>query len=338
MAGTAIYTGSFTTLDVTAPVISAISSGTPTGTGATISWTTNEPSDSEVEWDTDAGVPYANSSGVNGTLVTSHSVALTGLPTGTVIHFRVKSRDAASNLQVSADLNFNTSPDSTPPVVSNVSIVATDTTITVSCTTNENATLVVNYGTTTGYGASTSATPAGTSHTVTIFGRTPNTVYHLQLVATDLATNAATGADNAIATKWGPTLHGASLLLSVEPWKETAFADGDLYDPVTDQSGHAYSLAGGGGVVNPHWKLVQSGERPGAYFDGGDRISSLFANSAGLRVTGDRTWIIVFKTAMTTDGRFVSYHDGSAVGYTLGIGQTTPGIIALYHNTGGFKK
>jgi len=110
-----IYT--FTTLDITLPVISAITAGGMTQTGATITWTTDEPATSQVEY----GVTdqYGSATTPDSTMVTSHSVSLTGLTAGTTYHFRVKSADAANNEAVSADYTFDTSapsvPDTTPP-------------------------------------------------------------------------------------------------------------------------------------------------------------------------------------------------------------------------------
>jgi hypothetical protein len=43
------------------------------------------------------------------TLVTAHSVTLTGLTAGATYHYRVKSRDAAGRLQMSLDNNFSSS-------------------------------------------------------------------------------------------------------------------------------------------------------------------------------------------------------------------------------------
>jgi len=90
----------FTTLDVTAPVVSVIAASAITATSATITWTTNEASDSQVEYGPTTG--YGTSTTLNASMVTSHSVNLTGLSVGT-LHYRVKSRDASGNLQTSAD-------------------------------------------------------------------------------------------------------------------------------------------------------------------------------------------------------------------------------------------
>ncbi len=105
--------GTFTTLalaDTTAPVIGAISSGTPTTAGTSISWTTNEASDSQVEYGTTTS--YGASTVLDTPLVTSHAVTLTNLSASTTYHFRVRSKDGAGNLAISADGTFVTATPS----------------------------------------------------------------------------------------------------------------------------------------------------------------------------------------------------------------------------------
>lgn len=92
--------------DLTAPTISAIASGSITGSGATITWTTNEAATSRVEYGTTTG--YGSQTTLDSNLVTSHSVNLTSLTANTTYHYRVKSRDAANNETVSADYTFIT--------------------------------------------------------------------------------------------------------------------------------------------------------------------------------------------------------------------------------------
>jgi hypothetical protein len=102
--------------DVTAPTFSAIASSNITSTGATITWTTNEASDSQVNYGLTTA--YGSSSPLNGSLVTTHSVILGALAGSTTYHVRARSRDAAGNLGLSADLAFTTvAADPTAPVV-----------------------------------------------------------------------------------------------------------------------------------------------------------------------------------------------------------------------------
>src|SRR5262249_26637191 len=77
-----------------------------TTSGATITWTTNENSDTQVEYGSTTA--YGQSTTLSSALATAHSQGLSGLTAGTLYHYRVKSRDAAGNLAVSGDFTFTT--------------------------------------------------------------------------------------------------------------------------------------------------------------------------------------------------------------------------------------
>jgi predicted secreted protein len=99
--------------DVTPPVISGVAATSVTTTSATIVWTTNESSDSQVDYGLTTS--YGSSSTLNSTLVTSHSVPLSGLSASTTYHARARSRDAAGNLSISGDVTFATGAITPPP-------------------------------------------------------------------------------------------------------------------------------------------------------------------------------------------------------------------------------
>ncbi|MBI3804989.1 MAG: fibronectin type III domain-containing protein [Nitrospirae bacterium] len=103
--------------DTTAPVISGIAAGNITPGGATLSWTTNESSDTQVEYGTTTA--YGSATPIVSNRVTAHSQSLTGLLSATLYHYRVKSKDAAGNLAVSSDATFTTAtpPDTAAPSV-----------------------------------------------------------------------------------------------------------------------------------------------------------------------------------------------------------------------------
>jgi len=106
--------------DTTPPLISNVVSSGLLATAATITWTTDETSDSQVEYGESAA--YGWLSPLDSLLTTAHSVTLTGLTPGTLYHYRVKSRDAAGNLAVSDDFTFVTAADSALPLISNVTV------------------------------------------------------------------------------------------------------------------------------------------------------------------------------------------------------------------------
>jgi len=103
-------------IDTTAPIISNVQINHIADIGMTITWTTNEPSDTQVQFGTTT--TYSNSTTLISTLVTSHSMQLRNLQPDTVYHFRVKSHDAAGNLAKSPDFSART----LLPGVTNVSV------------------------------------------------------------------------------------------------------------------------------------------------------------------------------------------------------------------------
>jgi hypothetical protein len=96
--GTALFT--VTLADVTAPTISAVASSGITTTGATVTWTTNEASNSQVEYRVQGTTTYSSTT-VNPSMVTAHSVTLSGLQEATVYEYHVISDDAAGNTATS---------------------------------------------------------------------------------------------------------------------------------------------------------------------------------------------------------------------------------------------
>lgn len=92
--------------DVTAPLISGVSASGITASEATITWTTNEASDSQVEYGPTTA--YGQATALSSTPVTGHVQKLGGLSPRTWYHFRVYSRDAAGNPAVSRDFIFKT--------------------------------------------------------------------------------------------------------------------------------------------------------------------------------------------------------------------------------------
>ena len=177
----------FTKQDATPPPISGVSATSIGQSTATIVWTTDEPADSQVRYGTTTA--YGSTTPLDTTMVTSHSVALSGLSPGTLYHYLVKSKDAAGNLASSADFVFTTASETTPPVISGVSATSiTPTTATIVWKTNEPADSQVEYGITTAYGASTALdTTKVTSHSVVLSGLRERTRYHYRVRSRDAA-------------------------------------------------------------------------------------------------------------------------------------------------------
>jgi regulation of enolase protein 1 (concanavalin A-like superfamily) len=102
-------TGGFTVTAAATPppVISNVAS-TASATSATITWTTDRPSTSQVRYGLTSA--YGNTTPMDSTLVTSHSVTLSGLNCNTLYHYSVTSSDAGgANAASSGDFTFTTS-------------------------------------------------------------------------------------------------------------------------------------------------------------------------------------------------------------------------------------
>ena len=100
------------------PAISGVNVSSITTTGATVSWTTDVASTSQVEYGTTTA--YGTLTTLNATLVTSHSQGLSGLTAGTLYHYRVHSKNSSGVESISGDFAFSTNntADTTPPTVS----------------------------------------------------------------------------------------------------------------------------------------------------------------------------------------------------------------------------
>jgi|GEM_PF-980498 len=119
--------GAISVKDSTPPTISDVTTSGVTAGNATITWTTNKASTSQVDHGTTAA--YGSSTSPGSSLVTSHAVTLSELTAGKVYHFQVRSKDAAGNVALSTDSTFTT-PAPTPapvptPTAGNTYYVAT---------------------------------------------------------------------------------------------------------------------------------------------------------------------------------------------------------------------
>jgi hypothetical protein len=95
----------------TPPVISLVTATNVQTNGATITWATDKPANSQVEYGTSTA--YGATTTLDATLTLSHSQTLSGLSTNTMYHYRVRSVDANGNAALSSDFSFTT-PGSAP--------------------------------------------------------------------------------------------------------------------------------------------------------------------------------------------------------------------------------
>ncbi|MEM2869840.1 MAG: fibronectin type III domain-containing protein [Thermoplasmata archaeon] len=195
----------FTTLaepDTKPPIISGVKVGGITDNVAVVSWETDEPADSAVEYGTTTA--YGQSVR-DASLLQLHSIVLRNLLPSTTYHFRVSSTDATGNgPSFSEDLTFTTlaEPDTRAPVILNVRVEGvTESSATIIWETDELADAVVEYGKTTAYGLYASVPDYTLQHSVLLLKLEPDTTYHFRVRSRDPSGNSKTGEDMSFRTR-----------------------------------------------------------------------------------------------------------------------------------------
>ncbi len=100
--------------DTTAPVISAVAAVDITSTNARVTWATDEPANSRVDYGLTAA--YGDSAS-DVAMVTAHTITLSNLQPRTTYHCRVSSTNFADLFASSADFTFQTLPPPNHPPV-----------------------------------------------------------------------------------------------------------------------------------------------------------------------------------------------------------------------------
>jgi hypothetical protein len=181
------------------PVISNVAVSNITNTSATITWTTDQGTSSQVNYG--LSTPYTLSSTLATTLMTSHSVTLTGLSPGATYDFDVVSANSLAVSSTSANSTFTTTGTAPPPAITNVSASSvTSGTATIAWTTDQASTSVVNYGTTTGYGSTSSSGALVTTHTVVLIGLASNTTYDFDVSSANAANSSSASTNYTFST------------------------------------------------------------------------------------------------------------------------------------------
>ena len=184
------FTTAHLSADTTPPIISAIVNTSFNATSGTITWATNEPSDSQIEYG--RSTDYGSTTSLNSMLGLTHSQTLEGLTTGVTYHYRVLSKDASGNLSTSGDYTFTAESVSvnipaTPvpaPIISSLNVNTTQNSATVSWSTNIAADSHLEYGLNSAYdNQTTEDTALVTSHSQTINNLAAGTSYNFRILS-----------------------------------------------------------------------------------------------------------------------------------------------------------
>ncbi|NND69991.1 MAG: hypothetical protein HKN43_00270, partial [Rhodothermales bacterium] len=216
----------FMTNDVTGPQISNLMIVT-TDSSATLTFDTDEPATSVIDWGLSAAY---DSTQADTNLVTSHSIVLDSLAENTLYHFALTVEDSLSNQTITADSTFRTD-DVTAPVISNLVIVTTDSSATLTFDTDEPATSVIDYGLTAAYDSTQSDTNLVTSHTVVVDSLLSGTEYHFALTVADSSANQTVTSDSTFMTDDVPGPQISNLIIVTTDSSATLTFDTD--EPAT---------------------------------------------------------------------------------------------------------
>ncbi len=177
---------------------------TPASTSVALSWTApvsnggSAITDYLIEYKTSAANSWSTFS--DGTS-TSTSATVTGLSGSTAYDFRVSTTSATGTGNTVS--TTATTTDGTAPSISAVVATPSTTSVTITWTTDESSSSIVDYGLTNSYGTSTVETdtdPRVTSHSITINNLVTCTTYNYRVKSNDASANLATGSNNTFTT------------------------------------------------------------------------------------------------------------------------------------------
>jgi hypothetical protein len=195
----------FTTASVAGvPVISNVKTAGVTANSATITWTTDQPSASQVQFGPTPG--YGSLSAFSAPLVNSHSVTIPGLTAGKAYNYAALSVNATGQVGTSTNFILTTASQSGPAAVNAVtSADITTNSVTIVWTTDQPSASQVEYGTTASYGllSGFGSAPA-TSHKVHLTALTPGTTYNYAALSTGAGGQVSKSGNFTFTTLSGP--------------------------------------------------------------------------------------------------------------------------------------
>jgi len=166
-------------IDTTAPTIT-ITSTVVSETSISISWTTNEESQTIIEWGTNSsyGRSYTNDS-----LTKSHNYNITGLREGTLYYIKITSKDELLNTG-KAEFQRQTLGTIEATLITDINVVINSpTSATINWKTNHAATSEIDYGITTNFTDQTISTDKVVIHSMTLSGLTSETTYFYEIIS-----------------------------------------------------------------------------------------------------------------------------------------------------------
>ena len=186
-------------LDKKALKMTNMATASVTDTSVVVTWTTDEPATSQVEYGTTGD--YGLVTILDKDLVINHNITVANLEPSATYYVRAKSKNAGgyeSKHEANQTVTTLARIDATPPVISAIkaSNISQSSCI-VTWATDEPATGQVEYGKTTAYGSITGSNKKlVTNQSVTITGLEQNTIYYFKIRSEDAGGNAASSAND----------------------------------------------------------------------------------------------------------------------------------------------
>lgn len=213
--GEVIVTAPSETVITPSLLISGVESSFVGENSVTITWMTDLPSDSQVEFGD--SINLGSETVTNSTLTTNHSISISNLIPDTNYIFRVKSKPLGASVATVSNLHefstlitpiFVTTPANITSVSeSHVMTMSAD----VAWTTDIATTGHIEYGITTEYGQVVASTTEQSSHAVLLSSLTPSTMYHFRVKAVNTAGDITYSEDQTFTTS---SLVSSSLIVS----------------------------------------------------------------------------------------------------------------------------
>ncbi len=321
----------FATLS-SAPIIGDINVTNLTSAGATINWTTDQPSTALVEYGHTPN--YSSKSPVSSIHTIAHAVTLTGLVPSTTYHFSTVSEGSTGARSASTDRTFATAAFNTPaPSLGAVtSFGVTNSSAMFSWSTDVPANTLLAYGTTPALGRLTPVEPSlSANHAVTVTDLSPGTTYYFAAISTGpggasgYSTPASVTTTGAVSA--GPTISNvASSNLTPTAATITWTTDVPSSSVVNYGSTTSYGLSSADPTLTKAHSVTLTGLAPGARYvfqvvsASTSGVSTLGADLGGFTIWawGDS------QTSGGNDGGGVSYP--SSLAATLGSPVINAGV------------
>jgi len=193
-----IYTGALTAFVPTAPTLTNIAAQNITRDSARITWDTDLPATSKVEYGTDTNYGSELQSAAE---VANHAIDIYGLSCGTTYHYQVSSTAYGGATTVSSDYTFETLACLPPIEITNVAAInITTAAATITWRTPVVSDSVVEYGLTDEYTDVATKDTLVRNHSVRLSGLTCGTTYHYKVSSSDVDGATGSSTDYTFAT------------------------------------------------------------------------------------------------------------------------------------------